>query len=64
MKTLKYDRNKPLEPQLRQYRKMLKELHAVPQVGQALTVPLQKLTLLDFKDSILQQCMEHIRRGK
>jgi len=62
VKTIYYDPNKKLIPQLKQMVQEYKNmLTSGEHLGKALTVPVQTVTLSDFKNSILRQCMRLIK---
>jgi hypothetical protein len=65
LKTIYYDPDNKLIPQLK---KMVVEyensLKAHEHLGKALTVPVQPVSLLDFKYPIIQQCMRLVKHEK
>lgn len=63
MKTIYYDPDKKLIPQLAKMVQEYKNMMASHEhLAKALTVPVQTVSLLDFKYQIREQCMRLIRK--
>jgi hypothetical protein len=62
---IQYNPNIPLHIQTARMLKLTRDAYkSFPELGKAFTVPLQSAKLTDFKQLILAQCMEKIRRGQ